>query len=113
MLTSCLFLLWDLIYPVTMMRDMNWTREDSKKYCDLLSLENLKNSGYNLLVDGGNAYTLKYAQAVTDTPLESSGMSIESYTIPFVGMVLHGYVEYSGVALNQQGSYQKSLLKKY
>lgn len=86
------------------------TREDSKNIV-ISSLENLKNSGYNLLVDGGNAYTLKYAQAVTDTPLESSGMSIESYTIPFVGMVLHGYVEYSGVALNQQGSYQKSLLK--
>ena len=86
------------------------TREDSKNIV-ISSLENLKNSGYNLLVDGGNAYTLKYAQAVTDTPLKSSGMSIESYTIPFVGMVLHGYVEYSGVALNQQGSYQKSLLK--
>ena len=38
-------------------------------------------------------------------------MSMESYAIPFVGMVLHGYMEYSGVALNQQGSYQKALLK--
>ena len=36
---------------------------------------------------------------------------MESYAIPFVGMVLHGYMEYSGVALNQQGSYQKALLK--
>ena len=44
------------------------TREDSKNIV-ISSLENLKNSGYNLLVDGGNAYTLKYAQAVTDLSL--------------------------------------------
>ena len=63
------------------------------------------------MIDGGNIYTLKYAGAVTDVPLESSGISIESYTVPFVGMVLHGCVDYSGVALNQQGSYQNSFLK--
>ena len=86
------------------------TREDTKNIV-ISSLENLRDSGYNLLIDGGNIYTLKYAGAVTDVPLESSGISIESYTVPFVGMVLHGCVDYSGVALNQQGSYQNSFLK--
>ena len=86
------------------------TREDTKNIV-ISSLKNLRDSGHNLLIDGGNIYTLKYAGAVTDVPLESSGISIESYTVPFVGMVLHGCVDYSGVALNQQGSYQNSFLK--
>lgn len=86
------------------------TREESKNIT-VASLEKLVNNGYTLLADGGNAYTLKYLRAVTDISLGSSEMSMESYAIPFVGMVLHGYMEYSGVALNQQGSYQKALLK--
>lgn len=36
------------------------TREDTKNIV-ISSLENLRDSGYNLLIDGGNIYTLKYA----------------------------------------------------
>ena len=68
-------------------------------------------AGYQLTLDGCNAYALAYARKLTDVPTTSGGYAIESYSVPFVGMVLHGYLEYSGGALNNNGNYEKALLQ--
>lgn len=66
--------------------------------------------GRQLMVDGGNAYSFKYADAILGIPMTSSRYTSETYDIPFMQMVLHGYISYSGEALNLSGNYQDELL---
>ncbi|HHU93090.1 MAG TPA: hypothetical protein GXZ20_08170 [Halanaerobiaceae bacterium] len=63
-----------------------------------------------LLVEGGNAYTLPYVDQVVKTPLYSTGANIIDKGIPFLPIVLHGYIDYSGQPLNMLYN-QYSLLK--
>lgn len=74
-------------------------------------LKQLGEAGYRVMIDGGSQYAIPYADFVTDIPIDSGNFSIESYAVPFVGMVLHGYVDYSGPALNKQSNYEMSLLQ--
>lgn len=54
-----------------------------------------------LMVDTGNFYLLKNADVVTNLPLSSAVAQEASYvTIPFVQMLLHGIMDYSGAAIN-------------
>lgn len=55
---------------------------------------------YSLLVDGGNAYTLKYADALVNVPAQNSSHTLEDSAVPFMQLVLHGYKSYSGTAIN-------------
>ncbi len=68
-------------------------------------------SKYDIMLDTGNIYTLKYASHILNTPVDSSHLRYTSYTIPFVGMVLHGSLSYSGSALNQSGSPEYDILR--
>lgn len=48
-----------------------------------------------MLVSGGNAYSIPYVTDIVDFSLDNSGYSISSASVPFAGMVLHGYVNYA------------------
>ena len=87
-----------------------FTREESKDSISDL-LETMKADNGSLLVDGGNAYSLKYADHILNVPLNSSENVFASESIPFVGMVLHGYKNFAGTAINLEGDYEKSVLK--
>ena len=75
------------------------------------ALRKLTDEGYRLTLDGCNDYALPYAHVLTDVPVTYGGYAIESYAVPFVGMVLHGYVDYSAGPLNNNGNYEKALLQ--
>lgn len=75
------------------------------------ALEKLNEAGYSLTFDGCNEYALEYADSISEIPVVNSNLNIESYSIPFVGMVLHGYIPYSGSQLNQSSNYKKALLQ--
>lgn len=89
--------------------DKPYNREDSKAFT-VQMLEKLSEK-YDVMVDGGNAYVLPYADHILDIPTESSNYLRASESVPFVSMVLHGYVNYAGSALNMEGDVQYSLLK--
>jgi hypothetical protein len=63
------------------------------------------------MVDGGNAYSLKYADHILSLPLESSMNINTSQSVPFMGMVLHGYVEFAGTPINLDGDFDYSVLR--
>ncbi len=86
------------------------TRSDSRAIISQM-LQTAKEKGYTLSVETGNVYTLKYADRLTGVPSGASNHALASYSVPFAAMVLHGYVEYTGPQLNQQGNYQKALLE--
>ncbi|MBR6650751.1 MAG: hypothetical protein IKL36_04995 [Clostridia bacterium] len=63
------------------------------------------------MVNGGNAYSVPYADHIIDIATDSSNLLRASESVPFVTMVLHGYTNYSGSAINMEGDVQKTLLK--
>ena len=86
-----------------------YNREDSKQFTTdaLASLA----EKYSVMVDGGNAYALQYADHIINVPTESSNYLMTSEAVPFYAMVLHGYVNYTGSALNMEGDVQYAILK--
>ncbi len=69
-------------------------------------------SNRKLMVDTGNFYMLKNADVVTNLPLSSAVSQDDSYeTIPFVQMLLHGIVDYSGKAINLADDPQTQMLR--
>ncbi|OBZ19375.1 hypothetical protein A8L34_07680 [Bacillus sp. FJAT-27264] len=74
------------------------TREESKKAVEeqLAKLHTYP----NMMVSGGNAYTLPYVDSVVNAPLENSGYNLTDQSVPFYEMALHGYIDYAGEALN-------------
>ncbi len=86
------------------------TREDSKELVVQL-MQKIKKNNSKILVTAGNEYTLPYATDILELPLDDSRLLYSYATVPFMSMVLHGYKEYAGIALNLAGDYDYYLLK--
>ncbi len=94
-------------------------REDSKKniqsFLNTLTgktpVEGKAQSNYKLILDAGNAYSLPYASGLTNVALDSSRFHNASEAVPFVGMVLHGSVEFSGGPINMEGDDKYMFMK--
>ena len=71
----------------------------------------MNENGQDVMVDGGTAYTYEYATHILNVPLDSSMNINTSISVPFMGMVLHGYKEFSGTPINLDGDYEYSMLK--
>ena len=93
--------------------DDPYNREDSKgfviKALDYLS--GLQDGNMEIMVDGGNAYTWPYVDHVLGVSLDSSRYIKASYSVPFIGVVLHGYVNFTGEPLNMEGDVSYAMLK--
>lgn len=74
-------------------------------------LEALKNNGYEMKFDVGNDYILKYADSLVNVPTSSSHQRVESYSIPFVGMVLKGYIPYTSGSINLSSNSETAILE--
>ena len=86
-------------------------RDDAQTYVVEL-LDKLANvDGYELMIDVGNIYAVEYANHILNLPTDSSRFKYSSYTVPFVGMILHGYVNYAGGAFNYSGSPRYDVLR--
>lgn len=87
-----------------------YNREDNKGYTtDLLA--KIKEDYKNVMIDGGNVYSLEYASDIINVSLDSSRFSGASESVPFVGMVLHGSMNFAGSAINMAGDINYELLK--
>ena len=63
-------------------------------------LGKLKDRYPHVLIAGGNAYALPYAEQLVNVPMSSSGFNIADEEIPFYEMVVHGYLDYAGSPVN-------------
>jgi len=96
--------------------DDPYNREDAMQFTiDALRQISLLRNEYGedmqIMVDGGNSYTLKYVDHIVNAPLNSSNYNVASNTVPFVGMVLHGYMNYAGTPINEEGNLKAALLR--
>jgi len=64
-----------------------------------------------VLTAGGNSYSWKYVDHITDIALDSSRIDFSTASVPFLGMVLHGYVELAGTSFNTEGNLDYAFLK--
>ena len=90
--------------------DYSLNREDVKATISHL-LSEIKEDNENVMINDGNSYAVPYATHILNVPLESSLNINTSETIPFVGMVLHGNVEFAGSPINLDGDFDYSVLK--
>ena len=74
-------------------------------------LARLKDGGFELLADGGNAFVLPYVRGVVNIPTGSSNHEILDETVPFYQLVLQGCVDYAGEPLNLAADYRLELLQ--
>lgn len=86
------------------------TREDAKINTQDL-LKKISEKYGNVIVEGGNAYAWAYATDIMNIPLGNSRYQLASASIPFIGMVLHGYKNYTGNVINTSGDIQYDVLK--
>lgn len=91
-------------------KENSLNREDSKERVQEF-LSAIKEDGYDIMVDQGNAYTMQYATDVLNVPLDSSNRYVASEAIPLVGLVFHGYKSFAGSAINLAGDFNNSILK--
>lgn len=63
-------------------------------------LDKLQTKHPDLLLTGGNAYALGYADRFVNVPSGTSGFGIADEEVPFYQMVLHGYADYAGEPMN-------------
>ncbi len=85
-------------------------RDEATGYISDL-LASMRDDSYEIMVNKGNAYSIEYASHIIDAYIDSSHLTDASYTIPFFGMVLHGYVSYTGNALNYSGDPDYDILR--
>lgn len=91
-------------------RDKYVSRETSKKQISK-KLSEIEKTGLPVMINGGSAYALPYADIVADMNLAGSDYSIFDEEIPFVQLAFHGYVNYTGEALNLTQNKSDELLK--
>ena len=90
--------------------DEPYNREDSKEFT-IKAFEHFKDTYGEVMTDGGNAYVWKYVDHMLDVSLDSSRYNFSSNSVPFIGVVLHGSVSFTGEPLNMEGDLQYAILK--
>lgn len=73
-------------------------------------LKEIKDSGKNVMINMGNDYAAVYSDMITNMDLRGSEYTIIDEFVPFYQLALHGYVNYTGVALNLAGNTEEELL---
>ena len=90
--------------------DEPYNREDSKGF-SMDAFEYFDENYGSVMTDGANAYAWKYVDHILNMPLTSSRYLESSAAVPFMGMVLHGFIQYAGAPLNMEGNTNYALLK--
>ncbi len=91
--------------------DNPYNREQSLSYVTALLNKMANENEYSLMTEIGNIYAVEYVDHILNATIDSTHLKNTSYTIPFYGMVLHGYVNYTGTALNYSGSPDYDMLR--
>jgi len=86
------------------------SREASKRLRQE-QFEKMTQAGNGILVHTGFVYSAPWASIVVDMIIEDQNFGITDASIPFLPIVLHGLVPYTGRAINLAEDYTRNLLK--
>ncbi len=89
-----------------------FNREENKQFTiEAFKAINSQLANAEIMTEAANAYTWGYVDHITDIALDSSRFKDAYATVPFLGMVLHGYVELAGTPVNMEGNLDYAMLK--
>ncbi|MEG1886786.1 MAG: DUF5696 domain-containing protein [Oscillospiraceae bacterium] len=74
-------------------------------------LKKSRDSGLEIALESGNEFLLSGATAFYEIPTSSSRLDIQSYSIPFYSMVLHGIIPMASKPLNNTQDQREMMLK--
>lgn len=69
--------------------------------------EKLSATNKNIMVNGGNFYSLTFSDDIINAPIGHNTFPIVDEEVPFYEMVIHGLVNYTGSAINLLDAYKK------
>ncbi len=87
-----------------------YNRDDAQKLTEQM-LARLNSIYGNVMIDAGNSYALPYASHILKVSLDSSNFQSASRSVPFMGMIFHGYVNFAGNATNTASDLNYETLK--
>lgn len=90
--------------------DEPYNRDDSQGFTTDI-FKSLDSDFSEVMTDGSNAFTWKYVDYILNVPLDSSRYNRSSNAVPFIGVVLHSYVQMAGSPINMEGNIGYSFLK--
>jgi len=82
-------------------------REEAKQVVEA-QFETLKKTGKQMMVNGGNFYSLPYVSDVLNASLRSNGFFLMDEEIPLYQMIFHGCIDYCGSSINLMDTSDKS-----
>ncbi len=91
--------------------DQPVNRDEAQGYVTAVLEKMVNQDGFEIMTDKGNIYSVKYADHILNMSVDSSHLAYSSYTIPFTGMILHGYASYAGAPLNYSGTPKYDMLR--
>jgi hypothetical protein len=86
-------------------------RDESKKIITEVFKQLHTDYNGSVMTSGGNIYALAYTEHLINAAVDSSRFASASRSVPFVGIVLHGYVNFAGSAINMAGNVNYQVLK--
>lgn len=90
--------------------DDPYNRVDSRELTvELLSM--VKDEIGSIMSESPNVYTWSYVDKMLGVSLQSSRSLYSSASVPFMGVVLHGCVEFAGTPINMAGDIDYEILK--
>ena len=90
--------------------DEPYNREDSKNHT-MTAFQHFDENYNKVMTEGGNAYSWKYVDHILGVALDSSRYNISAESIPFIGIVLHGSIQFAGSPMNMEGNIEYAILK--
>lgn len=88
----------------------NTVTREAAKSSQSSQLQAMADSDMNVMINMGNDYAMPYADLITNMDLKGSEYTILDTYIPFYQLAIHGFVNYTGEALNLSGEMQEELL---
>lgn len=62
----------------------------------------------NVMISGGNDYSLAYAEDIINAPISHNEYFLLDEEVPFYEMLIHGSIDYTGYAINLSDTYDKT-----
>lgn len=80
-------------------------------YNQAAQVKAIQDSGTGVMINMGNDYAIPYADIVTNMDLSGSEYTIIDAKVPFYQLAVHGYVNYTGEALNLTQNEEEEILE--
>lgn len=107
----CLRQMGDVVYSDFVDRVATMVDRQQALRITQAQMRKFTDTGYKLMIHGGNDSAFPYASHIISAPTEGSRLQIVDRSVPFYQMAIHGYIECSGMPFNIRQAPQDRILR--